>query len=124
MLVEDVALTIKWPIRSLTTNTVIQSLFNVVIIDPEGVATYYTATTGWVEPTSTVIGNVSYVFTPTVSGMWVAKLVTGVSTSYTELSECKLPVRSAISGAPTSITTTDVRALSTRVYAPVSAADY
>jgi len=92
------AVTIVWEIQSLTNKIVSQSLFDIIVIDPTGLATYYTnPTTNWVAPTLTTLGSATFIFTPSSRGKHKILLVTGISSDYTILDTfkitaiCKIP---------------------------------
>ena len=125
MYLADTELTITWPLDNVTGGVIVQSALNVVVTDSDGATTYYDgATTGWVEPTATSIGSVSYVVTPATTGTWLVRLVTGVSSDYVVVSECRFTVQNVSDGNPSGVGTTSSKVLSTNVYAPVSAANY
>jgi len=100
MYVVNTALTITWAITSTTEKTVAQSLFDVAVIAPNGTVTYNAnPTTGWIEPTKTVVGSATFTYTPTDRGKYKILLVTGSSSSYTILDTQEITVFCGIPSA-------------------------
>ncbi len=119
MYLQDIELTVTWPIRSLTSNTIIKSLFYVLVVSPNGLSTYYVdPTVSFTAPTISTLGSTSYVFTPSIQGVWSVLLVTGIQSSYALVASCEVPVRSTEDVSQDSLAAVDatVKVLPTEVY--------
>lgn len=67
--------------------------FDLVITDPLGLITYLNSpieVSRYTAPTDVLPGSVSYLFTPTLEGLWKVNLATGTSINYTVLSKTEL----------------------------------
>jgi len=96
MYLVDAALTINYTFR-LTALTITVNDLDVVVVAPSGTMTYETAPlTSFIAPTTTNPGSGTYTFTPTEKGVYLVKIVKGISTNYTVIEEFDLPIRDAV----------------------------
>lgn len=81
---------IDW-IISPTTNTIVSSNINIIIVNPNGDFSFVVNQT-FIAPTDTVPGLVTHLITPNIKGLWDITLVKGNADTYTPLSQVTLSV--------------------------------
>lgn len=114
MFFEGEPIAIIWEIHSVDRLTVVQSRFDVITVDYNGLVTYFVdPMTDYVRPKDNSDGSMTFTFTPDRRGPWKVLLVTGVSSNYTILDTVQVPV-----GCDPPIVSLNTKVITSFVYHP------